>query len=582
MQAIDTEVSQRLIDLPEELLDELERQQRKEMEKREHQDPANFFPWHRIQTWVLESPSIIDKPIRVMLLSGGNRSGKSATMKGLWSRVLRRDSALNDQFMELNKRTKRVQPKAPDSPLVTWVVPPTLEKGRQDWLAPEDGYSMKHWAGDLFVHHREQPDNVMYTKVPGVSPWHDKGKYDPMACDRTLMKSMDQKLESFESSAVDLALIDEEINSERKWNSILMRIGTTNGLMAMAFTPLHGLSWSWDRYWAPLVEGGRADKVSDRCWVHQPNKGAVVVMAQMGTADNPLAKSYADEVEADAGMSRAEKNARLYGEYGYVEGALIERLAGLSVRNPLGKHEQYVVDELPERKAFWFTVADPNKSFGATLSCLDEDGNLFFVAEHLEQSLPNREHANRIKAMERTHIPPRHGVLRYADPGSAGAQATIDLTDAGIPFMVMPKGAGSVSASIKALRNLAAIDPKHVHPITGDKGAPRVYFYRPGLCPGGGESQLAKQIGQARQTDDPSAPPDTPHKSNRYRLDLFDCGRYTAMLRQQYAASLEDDGVKANVPADRMPTDKDEWDRMQRLTEEESHEEDFFLPEYSF
>jgi hypothetical protein len=541
------------------MLEALAAAARQEKERRLRSDPSLYFPWHRIQTWVLDAPNLASSPVRIILAAGGNRAGKSATAKGIWSGVVNRTSPLSKQFTTLDLLTGQPRSKGDLDPLTSWVVPPTLEKARADWIAPQDRLGLQFWAGKSFLDHREQPDNIVYTKTPGLDPWTEDKRgqkaIDDTRCDKTLIKSQDQGLLTFESSAVDLVLVDEEIEDEAKWNSMLLRVGTTNGVLVMAFTPLHGLTWSFDRYWKPLVKMGHAQMMGDRCWLHEPERGATVICVQMGCADNPLARKYSEEIAADPRMSEAEKNARLHGEYGFVEGTLIPALSGIDVETPLEDHAQYVVDVLPGqslgrgkkapgRIVGWYLLADPNKSCGGVLGALDQDDNLFLVSEHLEESLPNRLHAAAFKRMETEYA--TGPVERYADYGSAGAQAMIDFGDFGLSFTPIEKAAGSVSASVKALRGRAWVDPKHAHPITGKMGAPRIYFYRPGMVTehtSDGETvrscRTAEQISMARQTSNDSAPMDTPHKDTRSKLDLFDCVRYMCMV---VARVPEDDG----------------------------------------
>lgn len=574
---------------------------RQELERRKSARPSDHFPWHDIQKWVLGSAALAKKATRIFLIAGGNRGGKSKVGMGVLSQMLRRESPLSRQLMTTDPSTGRVRAKGSRDPITVWIVPPTLEKARQDWLSPQDQMGLKFWAGELFLKHTEQPDNIIYCRPPGraVEEMYDsEGKLRKDICDKILIKSQDQRLETFESSEVDLVIFDEEVQDEKIWNSCLLRIATTNGVLMMTYTPLHGLSWSYRRYWRHLIEQGLARNVQDRCWIFDPPKGATIVCAQMGSRDNPRARAYADEIAHDPEMSKAEKDARLDGKYGYVEGTLIPALAGLDVYNPVGKHMVYVVDELPGARRSgvkragkivqWLLVADPNKSYGAVLSALDGDGNLFFVAEHLKEGWPDRRHAESFKEMERRWA--TGPVARYADPGSAGAQSIVNLADSDLYFETMPKGAGSVSASVKRLRGLTYVDPRHAHPITGQMGAPRVYFYRPGLLNMSVDEhgrkfmgcELASQISQARQTDNTNAPADTPHKDIRSKLDLFDCGRYTAVLVADMLSG-EQFNEKRTLPThpDRLPTDGKALKHLAH-TQVDPLDTEFDLPTYDF
>jgi hypothetical protein len=554
----------------------LKAQIRRELERREKLDPVSMFPWHAQQRWMLFKA--LDTPVRdprVVLVCGGNRGGKSGLGKGLYADTMRRKNRLAKKLRMVDKYTGEMRNKNDRDPITVWIIPPTLEKARQDWVTPTDGYSIRYWLGDLFMDEKKTPDHVFYSRPPGMTKEEAdvilaRGDLDRL--DKTILKSHDQDLLSFEASSVDLAIVDEEIQEQAKWNSLLLRIGTTNGTLVMCYTPLHGLSWSYDRYWKPVVKNRTGKyRVGQRRWIKDSGKGAVVIAVQFGAAANPLATEYAEEIANDPGMSDAEKAARLYGEYGFVEGALIPALSGLDVIAPEEDHKVYVVDHLPgERErggqsydgriVEYRLITDPNKSYGAVLSALDREGNIFWLAEHLEEAWPDRKHAEAFTKMIARHCRPGVPVIKKADPGSAGAQSIVNMADLGHMFAAIEKGAGSVSDGVKRMRSMAWVDPEHVHPITGEKGAPRMFFYRPGLVntwkdASGHTSlgcRLAEQISQARQTDNPNAPPDTPHKSIRSKLDLFDCARYTCVDIQPGAGSGDDEVLEAEKKHDHM------------------------------
>ncbi len=514
---------------------------RRTLDKKRSADPAAHFPWHRLQQWIFDAPNLFVNPVRIILGVGGNRSGKSKMAMGILSALLRRTSPLNKQLLTTDSVTGAIRVKQDSDPLRIWIVPPTGEKYREDWVNPADGMGIKYWMGDRFIRHRQSPDNVFLGAPPGVNPVNADGTLDENKCDRILGKSQDQDLLTFESSEVDVAFFDEEPKDPDIVTSTMMRIATTNGVVIFAYTPLMGLSWSYDLWWKPLIKQARAKKIANRCWIDvpkDPEMGAIIAV-QMGMADNPRARVYAKEVMLDPTRSEAEKAARVYGEYGFVAGALIPALAGIDVENPNSEHEVYVVDELPDPFHInrWLLVADPNKSYGAILAAVDDDGNVFLVAEHLEESWPNRLHSQAFKSMAKLHATGR--VEEYADPGSAGAQSIIDLNDFGHEFTPVVKGQGSVSRTIKRVRGLAWIDPVHIHPITRETGAPRLYFYRPGLVVPRMDRgivvrnpRVAEQLSSARQKE--KAPPDTPDKDSTEKLDLFDCVRYISDLAQSF------------------------------------------------
>jgi hypothetical protein len=107
-------------------------------------------------------------------------------------------------------------------------------------------------------------------------------------------------------------------------------------------------------------------------------------------------------------------------------------------------------------------------------------------------------------------------VQAFADPGGAGAQAIINLAEVGFFAQPVPKDPGSVAASIKRVRRLASIDRTNAHPVTGELGAPHLYFLRTlrSQWQTAGhkydESRLFWELRQYRQK--PETAPDTPIK----------------------------------------------------------------------
>lgn len=568
---------------------------RGEVSQRQEQRPADFFPWHQQQDKVFELPKIVldqEREVRIIMALGGNGAGKSKVGHGLISKIVRREHPLVSQLKTMDPITHEVRPKTEDDPLRIWVVPPSDEKLEQDIWSPADGKGLPYWIGPELV-----ADNRM-----GLGRYKITTTYG----DEIFGKTQNQSLATFESSEVDVIWFDEEPLDEAQFNSAMMRLRTTHGFILLTFTPLHGLSWSYERFFKPLVVQGRASKHSDRAWLAMPDKGRNVVIVQMGTRDNPLAADFADEIEADPELTDAEKKARLYGEYGFVEGALLRRLSGLDLETPTGFQEDYVVDVLPGQVthedgarnriqggiARWLMVADPNKSFGAVLCAQDYDDNLFFVAEHLEEGWADAQHVQAFRQIEKLHG--AFPVQRYADPGGAGAHAQVNLQYHGLAFQNVQKGAGSVSRSIKKLRGRTWFDPTHHHPITGKKGAPRVYFYRPGLLrevtdPNSGvttrRSLLVEQLSQARQSEKKSDAPDTPHKDIKNRLDLFDVARYAADILAGSAppdeGELRERRAETEYRANHLPTDDELGVGEERLPGDPSNYE-LHTPGYQF
>ena len=460
--------------------------------------PLGSFPWHTQQQFALASAT------NVVVVLGGNQSGKTTVGAGMISRLVRREGPIYRRLRNPENR-----------PLKIWVSPQSFEKYKSNW----ERRLVDEVFGDLKHTHRVE---VGYKQTPTpVFEWDD----EHAAGNQLWGKSQDQGFLAFESDKVDFVVFDEEPKDPRVYTSAVQRLATTNGIVALTFTPLMGISWTHSRFYSPAVKDQY--RVADR--VHR--RGNEITVIEMGMADNPesVAGGGVARIQLDPGMTEAEKASRLLGKYGYAEGLIFPEFATL-------RHDAdsvYLLDSLPEGRPYsWVLTADPNKRHGGLLTAIDHEGNRYYVDEHYEEGIPDRMHAGAyIQIMER-HKVPRNSVGVYADPGGAGAQAIVNLADSGVFAQAVTKDAGSVKASIELIRRAAWLDPNHRHPVTGAKGAPHCYFLRSlrSTWKTGGteyhESRLMWELRQYRQKD--NAPPDTPVKELD---DVVDPMRYVELVR---------------------------------------------------
>ena len=225
----------------------------------------------------------------------------------------------------------------------------------------------------------------------------------------------------------------------------------------------------------------------------------------------------------------------------------------------------YLIEKLPPKGVYsWILTCDPNKRHGGLLTAIDHQGNRFYVAEHYLEGEPDRVHAAAYHLMLKRRKLRTQDVAMYADPGGAGAQAIVNLSDHGIYCQAVKKDAGSVKASIELIRRAATPDPVHKHPLTGKCPAPYTYFleslhsdweadgvqFR--------ESRLMWELRQYRQK--PKMPPDTPLKE---KDDVVDCMRYVELVRPFTPAPADtrlSDEREALDPSSRRAAE--EYDRM--------------------
>ena len=461
----------------------------------QHLDSAGLaasFPWH------VKQESGMRAATDIIVLLGGNRSGKSMGGLGIISRFIRREGPVYQRLRRPKGRELKV-----------WVAPLTGEKYRSLW---EPRLRTMAFAG-LEFHHKKAPEDVFVwqDKQGGGSLWGKSAEQGPMA---------------FESDDVDLCVFDEEPDDRQVFSSAVTRMATTNGVVVLAYTPLNGMSWTWDELIKPTCRPEY--QIAERVW----RKGNEITVVQMGMADNPeaVAGGGVARMQSDPAMSAAEKATRLWGEYGYTEGLLVPEFATLKaddLDNP------YLLDRLPDDRVMsWLFTADPNKRNAGLLTAFDHEGNRYACAEHYKENLPDTEHARYYGIMLRQFRLDKNDIEIWADPGGAGAQAILNLCEVGYFARAVPKDAGSVAASIKLIRRHAWIDPSHRHPVTGKLGAPHIYFLR-GLMSEWKESgtdlvesRLMWELRSYRQK--PEAAPDTPIKK---KDDCVDCLRYAEIVR---------------------------------------------------
>lgn len=252
------------------------------------------FPWHRQQQFALAAAT------NTVVILGGNRSGKSQSGLGIVSRLVRREGPIYRRLKDPESR-----------PLKIWVSPQTLEKYLSLW---EPRLIGQVFNGLRFTY-KQSPQHVF--------TWDDS-----CAKGNTLWaKSQEQGFMAFESDEVDLCVFDEEPADKRIYTSATQRFATTNGVCVFAFTPLLGMSWTHGNFYAPVVKPEY--QVADRVW----RKGNALTVIQMGMADNPAAVAGGGvaRLSADPGIGEAEKQTRLFGQYGYAEGLIFPMFAGLQV-----------------------------------------------------------------------------------------------------------------------------------------------------------------------------------------------------------------------------------------------------------
>ena len=132
-----------------------------------------------------------------------------------------------------------------------------------------------------------------------------------------------------------------------------------------------------------------------------------------------------------------------------------------------------------------YVSIDPAGARGTTAALggvVDYDGNVFIMKEYYHKDRLVKTHAEGIKSIwgNKTY-------LMYMDPSAWRKEQGDDiqfttLADRYRRFGVFAVPAeNAISVGIDILRGLAVVDEDHRHPLTGEKGAPHIYFSRTGL-----------------------------------------------------------------------------------------------------
>lgn len=469
------------------------------------------FPYHAQQEYALSAYT--DN----VLVLGGNQSGKTTVGLAIAARVIRREGPIYRRLLRPEGR-----------PLKIWVCPNLNEKYKSNW---EDRLVHEAFAG--VEHTYVQSPHPLFT-------WKDE-----FGGGTLWGKSQEQGFMAFESDEVDLILFDEEPLDRRLYTSAQTRVSGTNGVIALLFTPLNGITWTYGALYLPAAVPER--ERAPRVWVDFPR----LTIVEMGMADNPhsVDGGGVERLKNDPSISESERQTRLYGKYGFTEGLIFPMFADLSVHT---QRCPYIIDALPEARPYnWYFLADPNKRHGGLLAAVDHVGNRYYCGEHYAENLPDRLHAASYRVVLKAWAKRINLALRdvpddkidvagqvvpfvdfWADPGGAGAQAILNMADVGIYAKPVPKDAGSVHASIDLIRRAAWIDPTHRHPLTGQLGAPHIYFLRSLKSSWTWEgvkfleSRLMWELRQYRQKE--NAAPNTPIKE---KDDCVDTMRYLELVR---------------------------------------------------
>lgn len=324
----------------------------KELERRKVEEKLRYYTPHRKQLLFHQSEK------RIKVATGGNRTGKSTV------------SAVEVVLKCLGNEAERY--------VQEW-----KEENKEWWYRRFD-YNAKDvrvWCATVSwdVQRDVMQENIVkFIPKPILDrceiAYRKKGVMDYILFPngaRLTFKSYETGWQGFQGASVDLVALDEEPPYDI-WNECEKRIMDRLGSIIITYTPLSGLTWSYDRLY--LNTGNDPE----------------VFHVEMSWDDNP----YLDEKEKQrllANMSEEEREARIYGRYVIGGGKVFDAGKLYERRNQLAGYVPEYYEYSPERKQFVKT----NKDKGNILEVyeLPQRGKRYVIGVDVAQGLPEKDNS---------------------------------------------------------------------------------------------------------------------------------------------------------------------------------------------
>ena len=318
--------------------------------------------------------ALIDRKVKVGLLVGGNRSGKTEAGAMVSAAVAigrgdpgvakwMRDNGIPED--SIFKRPGRVCCVSLTSNESIRVQRPKIEQ----FLPAGTYWKNRHGAGEAFA------------QLPNGGT--------------ILFKTVDQGARSFQADAWDICWFDEDPEDEAVMNEARMRLVDRRGRCLVTMTPLRGLSWIWDRFIRDPEPGSLCRWIFGEDNPHIPSD-------ELAT----LLKSYGSH----------ERAARARGEFTQLEGRVYQDWS----------RELHVVEPF-EVPAGWERTAGldfgTRNPFCTLLAAIDpKDDVVHIIAEHYRAEWTLSRHVEALREMFKQYGEPG---LIVADPEDRGSRLTM-------------------------------------------------------------------------------------------------------------------------------------------------------------
>lgn len=292
------------------------------------------------------------------------------------------------------------------------------------------------WDRMIFVCHRcgQKPRAMGKMNETDSQTWYCRTC--STECSVIGFKSCDQGREKFQGTSLDWAWFDEE-PPEDIYKETIMRLTDKKGDLWMTFTPIDGMTWTYD---AIYQVGKQNDEIFGGSMYDNPH-------LDIAEIENIKSK-YPDP---------AEQRIRIYGEYQILSGLIFKAW----------RPEDHEVECLPP--AFLnpedgtilehydvYCGIDTGRHFAATFWLMDFDGNPWGFDEYYAEDRPLRENAQEVMGLCR-----KWGVWpTFTLDGRS--QHEIDLAAEGIPCT---KSGNDIEAGLSVMLNHIAAKPAGAFPM---------------------------------------------------------------------------------------------------------------------
>lgn len=247
-----------------------------------------------------------------------------------------------------------------------------------------------------------------------------------------------------------------------------------------------------------------------------------------------LSQTDIDEIRIEVKGNEAILRQELECEPMYFSGLIYPEFSDLNIVEPFTIPRQW--SDLPFPGALDHGGTNPT---AVGKYAVDPEGNIFMTKEYYKANEIISNHAEEIR--KTFDVPESEYLSVIADPSTLNKtmeqnEKRISVADRYLEYKIILHPAmeeRGVIAGIDSVKELLRFDPKHIHPLTGKMGSPRLFFFKD-CCPAT-EGEFGKYIWEEPPSPEMNAP-QKPKKSNDHSMDQL---RYFCTSKQAPTVEAE-------------------------------------------